>query len=154
MANQLTTILREMAGEFVEKIPGNWQVTQSRDGRLFVEAPFLDPILHNHDITNLPTTDNEKQFVECTHYLDLQKRVSYSGNLFVSTNLEGQGIGRRLVELREEFCKKLGIEKIVISTCTNHSFWEHMGYTRINQDCDYLGLEDPEHMGDYEKVLQ
>jgi GNAT superfamily N-acetyltransferase len=60
--------------------------------------------------------------------VDLQKKSSYKGNLYLTLEYRGRGMGRKLVEMREDVCRDLSINLILIDDSTNPSFWNHMGY--------------------------
>ncbi len=64
--------------------------------------------------------------------IDIPQRLSYSGNLYVFSDYQRQGLGRKLVKFREKVCKEAGIEKVIINNNENPSFWNHFGYNPLS----------------------
>jgi GNAT superfamily N-acetyltransferase len=71
--------------------------------------------------------------IVCHYSLDFRERISSHGDIELPERMKKKGYARKLVEAREEVCRKLSIDFIVINYCTNASFWEHMGYASMTE---------------------
>ena len=60
--------------------------------------------------------------------IDYEKKTSFDGFLTIYPERQRQGIGRRLVQAREEICIAEGIDLIVINKQSIPKFWKKCGY--------------------------
>lgn len=54
-------------------------------------------------------------------------------SLAVADEAKGQGLGTRLVQELEQFCKKQGLTDLYLLTTTAEDFFDHLRYTRVDR---------------------
>jgi ribosomal protein S18 acetylase RimI-like enzyme len=66
------------------------------------------------------------------NYVELRGRSGYFGLLSVDPELQGRGLGRKLIEQAEEFCSTAGCERMQIRVLNHRTelppFYEKLGY--------------------------
>ena len=76
----------------------------------------------------------EKDLMFHEYYLDFNEKISTGRVIQVDSEHTNRGIGSRLVKAREDFCKKAGMEYIIIDHCLNDEFWKNRGYPLMDEE--------------------
>jgi len=72
--------------------------------------------------------------VDCSHLdfnYDVRRNFIRDVDIWLLDSSEGQGYGRKLVEVMEGVAVDLGCRGIVVGDVTNHGFWRHFGYKKV-----------------------
>ncbi len=119
---ELNEFLKEFAEELIDKYPGDWMVQSFRINRTIPKLHFKTPLIRDQE-------GNIK--IGFTYWADPLDGTTYMDGLWVHEELQGQGIGKELVEFRERLCQELSLKTIIVTDCVNIPFWEHMGYKPV-----------------------
>lgn len=110
------------------------------------EADFLDGIridedtllryFYENNSTILKCTDDDQQITGCV-YLKMENEFLYLGMLTVSPSLQGNGIGKMLLQASEEKAKQLSCKSIMMTVITYRheliGWYKRHGYYETGQ---------------------
>lgn len=98
-----------------------------------------DTLLHYFDENNstiLKCTNDDRQITGCV-YLKMESEFLYLGMLTVAPALQGNGIGKMLLQASEEKAKQLGCKSIVMTVITKRheliDWYKRHGYYETGQ---------------------
>ncbi len=130
-------LLRELAKRTLPQYnPEEWTLDRKDENKIYVASTLDEPI-----------------FAKINFEINTDLKLSYDGLINVPDHYRSNGLGSKLVGIREKFCQELGIEKIIINENENPSFWSNKGFRfmmpdEINQH-DFLNYAYHEPMIKY-----
>jgi ribosomal protein S18 acetylase RimI-like enzyme len=100
-------------------------------GPIRIDDAGLKELMDDHDAVFLKYTSSEGQIIGCV-YLQKQDQKLYLGMLTVAPELQGGGIGKKLLEAAEIHARKLNCDAIVMRVITLRKelldWYERHGY--------------------------
>lgn len=114
-----------------------------------VEAPFfttkrIDPAetLEHFNKGTFLLIEDGPTMIGC-NYVELRGDSGYFGLLSIDPDYQGRGLGRKLIEQAEDFCRQAGCSLIAIRVLNHRTelppFYEKLGYTTV-------GIEEVEQV--------
>lgn len=121
-----------------------WTTEEHLLGGIRTDEEGLLQTFENEDITVLKYTDNDK--IIGTVSLEKQGNKLYLGMLTVSPELQGGGVGKKLLKASDVFAKEETIPKIVMTVISVRSeliaWYERHGYVRTGETKPFP-MDDP-----------
>ena len=95
-----------------------------KEGNLYIWLP------ENETFENFYTVKNNGELIAC-FAIDYENETGILKSVAVKKNMRGKGIGKKIVDLLPDICKKLNIKKLFAASSESPGFWRKTNFKEI-----------------------